>query len=237
MRWLGSLVACVCVGAVGAGIAKTYKDRLDQAHKVEMTVNAVARVQRELSVRIATGDLEKNERGFPGTIDPAWFDAEEPVNALLDDAHPWLEVAATEDAELDHPAVRVALSSTTAGLWYNPYRGVIRARVPVAVSDDEALRTYNRVNGTAIPSLFWREPPPLPPDATYAESLRAGTPGSHERGTASSSTLKRGLKNSNPMRRQKKQPLIVVHHQPTAAPQTAPSPTSDNSPQTASAPE
>ena len=44
--------------------------------------------------------------------------------------------------------------SAVAQFWYNPRHGVIRARVPMAMSDAETLAIYNQVNGSNLQSLF-----------------------------------------------------------------------------------
>lgn len=232
MRWLGTVVAIASVGAVSAGIGKWHKDRVETAQRVEKTASTVTRVQREISIRMGTGETSKNERGFPVSIDPKWFEGEEPVNSLVDDTHPWLEVAPPQDADLEHPPIRVAIDRATAGLWYNPYRGVVRARVPIAVSDEESLRTYNKVNGTAIPSLFWREP--------SAESMQVQVATATAKDQMPVVTeppanpmKQRGLTRAGGGKRKnkKKDSVVVVHHAP------APSTPTEPPPQTASAPE
>lgn len=72
---------------------------------------------------------------------------------------PWLEVAPAADADLLHPRVRVTIDEGLAAFWYNPFQGVVRARVPVLVSDTDATALYNRVNGTSLSSIFETETP------------------------------------------------------------------------------
>jgi hypothetical protein len=55
-----------------------------------------------------------------------------------------------------HPPVRLTLDDRMASFWYNPYQGVVRARVPVQVNDDAALELYNRINGCSLLSIFDR---------------------------------------------------------------------------------
>jgi hypothetical protein len=43
---------------------------------------------------------------------------------------------------------------STAAFWYNPYKGILRARVPYDISDERALDLYNRVNGTSVSSIY-----------------------------------------------------------------------------------
>jgi hypothetical protein len=41
-----------------------------------------------------------------------------------------------------------------AAFWYNPYQGILRARVPVMISDEESLSVYNRINSSSLTSIF-----------------------------------------------------------------------------------
>jgi hypothetical protein len=52
--------------------------------------------------------------------------------------------------------------------WYNPYQGVIRTRVPPAISDQRSLDLYNRLNRCNLSSIFPTErdsPAPADPHA------------------------------------------------------------------------
>jgi hypothetical protein len=117
----------------------------------------VRRFELEVKVRAATEDGEQTGREWPMTIDPDWFDSP-PQNTLLSHDRPWVEVAPPEHADLRDPVVRLAMDRTFASFWYNPYQGIIRARVPLAVNDEQALRLYNRVNATALTTLFVAPP-------------------------------------------------------------------------------
>jgi hypothetical protein len=48
----------------------------------------------------------------------------------------------------------VAASRMQSRFWYNPYAGVVRARVPQGASDAAALKMYNAVNVSRLRSLF-----------------------------------------------------------------------------------
>ena len=89
---------------------------------------------------------------FPVAVLPEWFGAKRPVNALLAAEHPWLDVAPPGDDAL-HPPDPVATRPGQAGFWYNPARGVFRARVAADLSDAEALALYNELNGTDLTAL------------------------------------------------------------------------------------
>jgi hypothetical protein len=70
-----------------------------------------------------------------------------------------VEVASEEEAGLVHPTVRIALDEKSAAFWYNPYQGVVRARVPVEMTDEAATALYNTINRTNIASIHWHETP------------------------------------------------------------------------------
>ena len=65
-----------------------------------------------------------------------------------------MDLATRDEADLDNPMVKMTADPRLAGFWYNPHLGVVRARVPVMVSDVESLELYNRVNGTRLASIF-----------------------------------------------------------------------------------
>lgn len=218
MRWLAGIIAAACVSAVGVGIGRVYTERVEAARLVDRTADAVNRLQRELAVRSATKTATLNERGYPTTVDPAWFKGEYPVNELLPDEHPWLEVAGEEEAELMHPPVRVAVKSDMPTLWYNPYLGVVRARVPVSVSDEEALAAYNRVNGAALPTLFWKEPTASKRAAEQAAAAAAAS--AQEDMFANAHPPRRSGKFAPPSKGKRKKESVVIVHKTPAAGQT-----------------
>jgi hypothetical protein len=48
----------------------------------------------------------------------------------------------------------MAFDRSIAAFWYNPANGVVRARVPVTISDQRATELYNRINGVFLTSIF-----------------------------------------------------------------------------------
>ena len=76
------------------------------------------------------------------------------MNDLVTPERPWLEVAPASQKDLDHPPVRMTITDEIAAFWYNPGTGIVRARVPVTVSDRRATELYNSINGTTLVSIF-----------------------------------------------------------------------------------
>lgn len=122
---------------------------------VTQTELSLARFHSVIKVQATTNGVAVNGRGWPNTIDGAWFGDEPPLNHLLTGDRPWLEIAPAEDADRDHPSDPVAfdLDSKAASFWYNPYRGVVRARVAPQINEQATLSLYNRVNGVFLTTL------------------------------------------------------------------------------------
>jgi hypothetical protein len=164
MRWVRDLALLIIItGFIGGGIVYLRMQR-EQERLVQQATADVLRLETELKYRSATGQTELNARGWPVTVDPKWFDGRPPVNSLVSPNRPWVEVAGTEQAGLLHPPVRMAVDETLAGFWYNPYQGIVRARVPVMMSDERSLEVYNRINSCFLAGLYWREKPIPTPD-------------------------------------------------------------------------
>lgn len=177
MRWMRDIVAAAGLAAVIGGAVYFNRARKADDALLQRAQGEVKRMEQEIKYRAATKTAELNARGWPVTIDPAWFQNGAPGNALLDEERPWVEVAGTQQADFMHPPVRMAVDGSLAAFWYNPYQGVIRARVPVMVSDDKATEMYNKVNGVSMSSIFAREAvadrPKTPPAAPKAEPVAA----------------------------------------------------------------
>lgn len=159
MRWMRDVVALLGAAALVGGYLYMQREQRDKDALIGRAESDLRRMDLEVKYRAASKSTELNSRGWPVTIDPAWFENQAPDNPLVDRDRPWVEVAGTQQADLIHPPVRMAVDSTMAAFWYNPYQGIVRARVPVMVSDEEATRLYNRINGTALASIFAREVP------------------------------------------------------------------------------
>ena len=132
-----------------------HNRRIDEAHQQrELAREELHRLQRQVHLQAALARVNQHERAYPQTIDPAWFQGQLPRNPLLETDRPWLEVAGSSQRGLDHPEDVIAVSDETASFWYNPSAGIVRARVPSGISDAEALKLYNDVNGTNLTGLF-----------------------------------------------------------------------------------
>lgn len=153
-RWLANIVALILIIGLVFGLVYVARQRQQAALHIEQTSDAVDRIELTLKVQAATGATDVNARGWPLTVDPAWFNELLPRNMLLAGERPWMEIALPEQAGLRHPPVRQAIDESVAEFWYNPALGIVRARVPLTVSDEQALTLYNRINGAQLASIF-----------------------------------------------------------------------------------
>lgn len=190
MRWVRDLALLIVIaGFIGGGVIMLRQQR-DQEALVQQVAAELVRMETEVKFRSATRGAELNARGWPVTVDPKWFQPRPPMNTLVSPDRPWVEVANMSEAGLTHPPVRVTIDTTLAAFWYNPYQGIVRARVPAMVNDERTLQVYNRINGSGLSSLFVRETPiptpdlivPANPDATAVADAGDGS-GSSANGT------------------------------------------------------
>jgi hypothetical protein len=156
MRRIVDVVALgLCVVAVVLVVVQqTQRETVENV--VVQTELSLAKFHSTLKIQATTRGVAVNGRGWPNTIEGYWFGDEPPLNHLLTGDRPWVEIAPAEDADRDHPADPVAFDmdgERAASFWYNPYRGVVRARVAPQINDEETLALYNRVNGVFLATL------------------------------------------------------------------------------------
>ncbi len=152
---LDSLVALMLIGILSGVVLYTHAGRRLE-DKIELARAEVERFQSQIMLQAAMEKIEMSQRGYPASIDAAWFAGNLPMNPLIGPSHPWVEIAGESERDLQHPRNRIAFDLGAAQYWYSPYTGVVRARVPAEVSDARALRLYNRVNGSHLVDLYSR---------------------------------------------------------------------------------
>lgn len=155
-RWLLDGVGVVASLVLISGAILYFKTSQEKDALIERTSAELRRVELEMKYRAAAKLPGLNAKGWPAVIEEAWFRGPSgtPRNPLVSPERPWIDLASEEEADLDNPMVKMTADPHLAGFWYNPNLGVVRARVPVMVSDDETLDIYNRVNGTHLASIF-----------------------------------------------------------------------------------
>lgn len=157
---LGCLLACGTVLGVRSWNNYTFKNRVNDCE------SSLSMLRQMIKRHAGLGDERVTGRGWPVTIQPEWFDEGAPRNPFVVGRAPWIEVASADEALLTHPPVRSDASGKHAEFWYNPYLGIVRARVEYQRSDRETLSLYNEVNDCDLDSLF--APAPISDPATMA---------------------------------------------------------------------
>lgn len=154
MRWMLDAVGLVLVLTMLVGVVYFKREAQQREAAIQRAGANRHRMELEVRYRSASRLGGLNARGWPKTVDAKWFDGFPPRNSLLPPDRPWVEIASIEQAGMRDPPVRMAVNENLAGFWYNPYLGIVRARVPVMVSDQEAVELYNRVNSRNLVSIF-----------------------------------------------------------------------------------
>lgn len=175
---LSTIAAAVGLTAM---LAWHFSGQFQREKEVQTVQDGLRKFDQMLSMRAAAKDTPMTGRGWPQTLDAKWFGSDPPRNVLLTPDRPWIEVAPSSESHLKHPNIRVAADYKTAGFWYNPYLGILRARVPYEISDERAREMYNLINGTSIESIYGMELPREPEyDFVGPPVELAGTPSDSE---------------------------------------------------------
>lgn len=154
MRLFMDAVVALMLLALLAGVVWYNKQDNVQQKDRETARSECRRFQQQIALQSALARGDRNERGYPETIDPAWFQGVNPNNPLVNPVNPWVQVAGPEHKYLLHPPDPVCATKSIAKFWYNPYMGVVRARVPSGFSDAASLELYNFINDCQLTELF-----------------------------------------------------------------------------------
>lgn len=176
----------VDVSAIVAAIALAgiliwhFTGEMRRERDVQAVRESLRSFETTIAMHAAAKDTSLTKNGWPATIEAFWFNNGPPLNILLGPERPWVEVATPEEAHLRDPNARVASDFRTAGFWYNPYLGIIRARVPYEINDENARVLYNQINGTNVTSIYGTavakfEDVPYGPPAELANTPLEGT--------------------------------------------------------------
>jgi len=144
-----ALVAIMLVAILGGIMRFNRLQREDLEHRATAR-REVARFQQQVLIQSAM----TTERSYPQTIEISWFRGDVPRNPVLDPSRPWLEIAGMDEADRLHPIQPMAATEEIAEFWYNPWRGIVRARVPAGLNDTDALDLYNFINDSSLSNLF-----------------------------------------------------------------------------------
>jgi len=149
MRWIidGLIVLMLTTLLAGTGMA-WQQSRLKQRQADE--VRHALRQLRDVAFTHAAIDPElRHDQLYPQKLQPQWFAYDPPHNSVVGPSHPWLDVAPEGDMAW-HPPDPVVDHSDQAGFWYNPNRGIFRARVPRQFTEQQTLALYNDLNEAGL---------------------------------------------------------------------------------------
>lgn len=150
MRPLRASIDILIVTATAAALLgglRLYQSSLAEGAAIERTRAALTRLTAEVGIRSALGGPDLNDFGHPPSVDPEWFEGTTPLNELALGEAPWVEVAIPGEWSRDHPRDPTLAGGRGAMFWYNPKRGIVRARVPAQASDESSRALYATVNG------------------------------------------------------------------------------------------
>lgn len=150
---IDTLVALMLAGMLGGVVWMSRMQDEDHTAR-DATRAATSHFQKQVKLQSAIVQATDRHKIWPDTIDPEWFKGNLPRNELLTGNHPWVEIAGAEERKLTHPMIKAVTGPETAGFWYNPANGIVRARVPAGISDDQSLELYNFINACELENLF-----------------------------------------------------------------------------------
>ncbi len=156
MRMLLNILVAVMLAGILVGVVMIRSTEGIKQDQIKAARDEVRRFQRQITFQTTVADVELTAEGYPVSADPNWFHGNLPANPLIEVGHPWVEIAGRNERSLLHPLDLVVRDVAAAQFWYNPYKGIVRARVPADISDARALEFYNQVNDSSLSGVFSR---------------------------------------------------------------------------------
>ncbi len=156
MRTLLNILVPVMLAGILVGVVMIRSTERIKHDQIRTARDEVRRFQRQITFQATMADIGLTADRYPVTADPNWFHGNLPENPLIEVGHPWVEIAGRNDRSLLHPQDLVVRDAAAAQFWYNPFQGIVRARVPGDISDARALKLYNQVNDSRLRGLFSR---------------------------------------------------------------------------------
>jgi hypothetical protein len=150
MRPLRACIDVLVVGCAATALVTAlhlYESNLDEQSVVDSTRAALSSIRAEVGIHSAVGDVPLNEYGHPHSIETAWFENSPSRNMLATPSAPWVELALPGEFDRNHPREPTFRGGRGAMFWYNPIRGIVRARVPDQTTDESTFSLYESVNG------------------------------------------------------------------------------------------
>lgn len=156
MRTLLNILVVVMLAGILVGVVMIRSNKGIKQDQIRTARDEVRRFQRQITFQATIAEVELTAEGYPVTADPNSFHDNLPQNLLIEAGHPWVEIAGRNERSFLHPLDIVVHDAVAAQFWYNPYKGIVRARVPADISDAIALEVYNQVNDSSLGGVFSR---------------------------------------------------------------------------------
>ena len=143
-RLLPNTLMVLATAAILGGLTLYYADQRQATADLALAKSEVSRFQQQILLRAALAEADGPSTGSrpPESIDPKWFEGNRPVNPLLGPLYPWVEIEEPGHPGRMHPLNLTASDVGSAQFWYNPSNGIVRARVPLGISDAKTLQTW-----------------------------------------------------------------------------------------------
>ncbi len=135
------VLGLVCV--MGGMIYQQRGTGLDD-ERIDSIGNVLLAIRNRAVYHGSLGEVQTTHGGMPLTIERTWFE-NLPQHPLIDEPMAWMAVADESEKSLIHPR-RIDAAADTSQFWYNPYRGVVRARAPRQHTDQATSELYFRLN-------------------------------------------------------------------------------------------
>lgn len=156
MRTLLNILVVVMLAGILVGVVMIRSNKGIKQDQIRTARDEVRRFQRQITFQATIAEVELTAEVYPVTADPNSFHGNLPQNLLIEAGHPWVEIAGRNERSFLHPLDIVVRDAVAAQFWYNPYKGIVRARVPADISDAIALEVYNQVNDSSLGGVFSR---------------------------------------------------------------------------------
>ncbi len=175
MRLVFDVLILLMLAALLGAVVWVQHERHTEQQRIARVHDALAALSEGMRYEAAMRQAIDGVDGFPRAISPRWFPSGLPTNHLLPAEHPWIDVAPEGD-RAEHPPDPIVDSAMQAGFWYNPSRGIFRARVPAQLSEAASIDLYNKVNHTDLDAApdrdeMARRPEPNWPDGEEGKRL------------------------------------------------------------------
>ncbi len=143
-----ALIGLLLVGVL-ASVILYRREQHQKNERYEAVVKALDRLHDQAEYHGVLAVRQTGRTGFPSVMSPLWFRSGLPMNVAVPGWHPWLDIAPPGDMSI-HPPDPIITEQVQAGFWYNPNKGVFRARVERQWSESATLSLYNRLNQTQL---------------------------------------------------------------------------------------